>query len=190
MRVFYCPLLRVFFCLLSKPLAAAFLLVFLFLPPSGGFFIWGPVTFSVPRRDCSNSLKPIAKWFMFSSTVQAILIVIFAIGVFTGGYVVSSWRSAAQVQRLSSENAMLSEAKKKCFLDIQSVQNSMKALTQTAAEREKNAAKAIEGASSAAAGHTNRAKRIRTLPPIASERQYEAITREQAEYVQSRRNDH
>jgi hypothetical protein len=62
----------------------------------------------------------------------------------------------------------------------------MSTLTEMAAEREKTAAEAMRHATVAAAKHTSQAKKIRTFPPVASEHQYEAITREQIEYVQSR----
>jgi hypothetical protein len=62
----------------------------------------------------------------------------------------------------------------------------MSTLTEVAAEREKNAAAAMRHATAAAAKHISHAKKIRTLPSVAPEHQYEAITREQIEYVQSR----
>lgn len=126
---------------------------------------------------------------MFNSTIVAVLITISAGISFASGYGISNWRSAVQVQRLNSNNAILSEANKKCAADINSVQDSMRTLSQAAAQREKSAANAIKGAASEAADHTNRAKKIRALSPVTSERQYEAIAREQAEYVQSRHHD-
>src|SRR5690348_2539857 len=120
--------------------------------------------------------------FTFSSTILAILIAASAGIAFTGGYTISNWRSAAQVQRLSSANATLSEANKKCDADIKSVQEATEALTQAAAQREKNAENAIKRASLAAENHTKRARKIRALSPVSPSRQYEAIAREQAEY--------
>ena len=118
--------------------------------------------------------------------ITVILVAIFAALAFTGGYFVSDWRSESQMQRLSSQNAVLSAANEKCALDIQSVRTAMSTLTEVAAEREKNAAEAMRHATAAAAKHTSHAKKIRTLPSVAPEHQYEAITREQIEYVQSR----
>jgi hypothetical protein len=126
---------------------------------------------------------------MFNSTIVAVLITISAVIGLAGGYAISSTRSAVQIQRLSSNNAILSEANKKCAVDMNSVQDSVRALTHAAAQREKSAANAIKGAASAADAHTNRAKKIRNLSPVTPERQYEAIAREQAEYVQSRHHD-
>lgn len=62
----------------------------------------------------------------------------------------------------------------------------MSTLTEVAAEREKNATEAMRHAAAVAAKHTGLAKKTRALPAVAAEHQYEAITREQIEYVQSR----
>ncbi|ODT69562.1 MAG: hypothetical protein ABS69_15845 [Nitrosomonadales bacterium SCN 54-20] len=118
--------------------------------------------------------------------VTVILVAIFAALAFTSGYLVRDWRAEAQMQRLSSQNAVLSASNEKCALDIRSVKTAMSTLTEMAAEREKSAAEAMRHAAAAAAKHTSQAKKIRAFPPVASEHQYEAITREQIEYVQSR----
>jgi len=133
---------------------------------------------------CRSNL--IKNEFMFSPTVVAVLITVGAGLAFTGGFAISNWRSALHLQRLSFENAALSESKKKCATDIQSVQDAMHSMTETAAKREKIVAKAIKGAASTAARHTNRAKKTHDLPSVAPERQYEVILKEQAEYVRSR----
>lgn len=124
---------------------------------------------------------------MFTSpAITAIVIAIFAALAFAGGFVVSDWRSESHMQRLRSQNAVLSAANEKCVLDIGSVRAAMGAMTETAAAREKNAARAMVQAATAAAKHTSRAKKTRALPMVAPEHQYEVITREQIEYVQSR----
>jgi hypothetical protein len=124
---------------------------------------------------------------MFTSpAITAIVIAIFAALAFTAGFVVSDWRSASQLQRLRSQNSVLSVANEKCVLDIQSVRAAMAAMTETAATREKNAARAMRSAAATAAKHTSRAKKTRALPAVAPEHQYEVIKREQIEYVQSR----
>ncbi|WP_074743594.1 hypothetical protein [Nitrosospira multiformis] len=118
--------------------------------------------------------------------ITVILTAIFAALAFTGGYFVSDWRSASQLQRLNSQNAILSAASEKCALDIRSVRTAMSTLTEVAAEREKNATEAMRHAAAVAAKHTSLAKKTRALPAVAAEHQYEAVTREQIEYVQSR----
>jgi hypothetical protein len=123
---------------------------------------------------------------MISPTILAVVTAIFTGLVFTGGFAVSDWRSASQIQRLGSENAMLSAANDKCMTDIQSVHKAMDALTASSARREKNADKAIRRAEADAARHSNHAKKIRALPPVKPEHQWEVITREQIEYVQKR----
>jgi hypothetical protein len=62
----------------------------------------------------------------------------------------------------------------------------MDALAAASDLRNKNAAMAMRRAGSMAAKHSNRAKKIIALPPVALERQCEVLTREQIEYVKSR----
>ena len=123
---------------------------------------------------------------MISPTILAIVIAVFAGLAFTGGFVVSDWRSASQIQQLGSENAMLSAANDKCTVDIQSVHKAMDAAGCELGQREQNATKAMRRAEADAARHTNRAKKISALPPVKPEHQYEVIMKEQIEYVQKR----
>ncbi|SEO53429.1 hypothetical protein [Nitrosovibrio sp. Nv6] len=124
---------------------------------------------------------------MFSSpAITAAIIAILAALAFSGGFAVSDWRSAAEIERLNSSNAVLSAANDKCAVDIQSVRKAMDALTSTSARREKNAAMAMRSATAVAAKHTKRAKKMRALPPVAAAHQCEVIDREQIEYVKSR----
>ena len=123
---------------------------------------------------------------MISPTILAIVIAVFAGLAFTGGFVVSDWRSASHIQQLGSENAMLSAANDKCTVDIQSVHKAMDELAASSAKREQNATKAMRRAEADAARHTNGAKKINALPPVKPEHQYEVIMKEQIEYVQKR----
>jgi hypothetical protein len=134
-----------------------------------------------------GAIKPVIE--AIRSRITVILVAIFAALAFTSGYLVSDWRAEAQVQRLSSQNAVLSAANEKCALDIRSVKAAMSTLTEVAAEREKSAAEAMRQAAATAVRHTRQARKIRAFPPVAPEHQYEAITREQIEYVQSRHQD-
>ena len=60
---------------------------------------------------------------MFASpAITAIIIAVFAALSFSGGFVVSDWRSGKQVERLSSENAVLRAANDKCATDVVTVQ--------------------------------------------------------------------
>ncbi len=123
---------------------------------------------------------------MISPTILAIVIAVFAGLAFTGGFMVSNWRSASHIQQLSSKNAMLSAANDKCAVDIQSVHKAMDELAANSAKREKDATRAMRRAEADAARHTNRAKKTKTLPPVKPEHQYEALMKEQIEYVQKR----
>nr|MBA2658786.1 hypothetical protein [Nitrosospira sp.] len=62
----------------------------------------------------------------------------------------------------------------------------MDALTMAAAAREKEAAKAMRGATTAAAQHTGNAKKMQALPSAAPEKQCAVVYVEQIKYVQSR----
>ena len=83
---------------------------------------------------------------MISPAITAIIIAVLAAVAFTGGFAVSDWRSAAEIRRLNSDNAMLSASNNKCASDIQSVRAAMDALTTASMTREKNAAVAMRHA--------------------------------------------
>ena len=121
-----------------------------------------------------------------SPAITAIVIVIFAALGFSGGFVVSNWRAASEIQRLSSSNAALSAANDKCAVDIRSVRDAVNAVRETAIQREKDAAIAMRGAAKVAAKHTRRARKTSFLPPVAPEYQCEVVAQEQIEYVKNR----
>ena len=124
-----------------------------------------------------------------SPTILAVVIAVCAGLAFTGGFAVGDWRSALQIQRLTSNNVALTMANNKCATDIQSVRSSMDALAADSTKRKKNAAKAMRGARVSATRHSRRAEKMLALSPIAPEHQYEVITREQIAYVQGRHED-
>jgi hypothetical protein len=126
---------------------------------------------------------------MISPAITAIIIAVLAALAFVGGFAVSDWRSAAEIRRLNSDNALLSASNNKCAEDIQSVRTAMDALIATSATREKNAAAAMRNAGAAAAKHVRRAEDIRSLAPVASQHHCEAIAREQADYIRTRRQN-
>lgn len=84
---------------------------------------------------------------------------------------------------------MLSASNNKCASDVQSVRAAMAALTTASMTREKNASAAMQQAGAVAAKHVSRAKDIRSRPSVAPQYQCEAIMREQAAYIQTRRQD-
>ena len=126
---------------------------------------------------------------MISPAITAIIIAVLAAVAFIGGFAVSDWRSAAEIRQLNSDNALLSASNNKCASDIQSVRAAIAGLTTASMSREKNAAAAMQQAGTAAAKHVSRAKDIRSRPPVAPQYRCEAITREQAAYIQTRRED-
>lgn len=126
---------------------------------------------------------------MISPAITAIIIAVLAVIAFVGGFAVSDWRSAAEIRRINSDNALLSASNNKCASDVQSARIAMDALTAASATREKNAALAMRNAGAAAAKHVGRAKDIHSLPAVAPQNQCEAIAREQAEYIRTRRQD-
>ena len=121
--------------------------------------------------------------------ITAIIIAVLVALAFSGGFALSDWRMASRVQQLNSNNAVLSAANDRCATDIQSAHMAMDALTATAAAREKDAAKAMRGAATAAAEHAGNARKIRSLPPVKPEKQCEVISVEQLKYVRSRRQN-
>lgn len=123
---------------------------------------------------------------MITPSITAIVIAVLAALAFGGGFALSDWRMASQIQRLNSNNAVLSAANDRCANDIESARMAMQTLTTTTEMREKNAAKAMQGAETAAAKHKDNAKKIRALPPVAPAKQCEVISAEQIRYVQSR----
>ena len=121
--------------------------------------------------------------------ITAIVIAVLVALAFSGGFALSDWRMASRIQQLNSNNAVLSAANDRCATDIQSARMAMDALTATAAAREKDAAKAMRSATTAAAKHTGNAKKLQTLPPVAPEKQCEVVYVEQIKYVQSRHHN-
>lgn len=126
---------------------------------------------------------------MISPAITAIVITILAALAFSGGFAVSDWRSASEIQRLNSNNAILSSANDQCATDIESARMAMDALKAASARREKGAAIAMRRAAAAASRHTSHARKIRSLPPVAPEHQWEVLAREQIEYVRERHQD-
>ena len=128
---------------------------------------------------------------MISPAVTAVVIAVLAALAFGGGFALSDWRGAAQIQRLNTNNAMLSAANDRCATDIQSVRMALEALTVAAAKKEKDAARAMRAAATAAATHTGNARKIRSLRPVPLERgkHCEVIATEQIQYVQTRRSN-
>jgi hypothetical protein len=150
-------------------------------PPCAGFLL-SVITFFKAKVKMFNSVG-------ISAGVAAIIVAVFSALAFCGGFIVSNWRSASQTHQLTSRNTMLSAANEKCEADIESVRAAMSAMTASIASREKKAVNAMQQAAATAAMYTNRAKKIRSLPEVPSEHQYEVIAREQIEYVQSRLQD-
>jgi hypothetical protein len=126
---------------------------------------------------------------MISPAITATIIAVLTVIAFVGGFAVSDWRSAAEIRRVNSDNALLSASNNKCASDIQSVRIAMDALSAASATREKNAATAMRNADVAAAKHVSRAREIRSLPAVAPQHQCEAIAREQADYIRTRRQN-
>jgi hypothetical protein len=126
---------------------------------------------------------------MISPAITATIIAVLTVIAFVGGFAVSDWRAAAEIRRINSDNALLSASNNKCASDIQSVRIAMDALSAASATREKNAAMAMRNADVAAAKHVGRAKEIRSLPTVAPQHQCEAIAREQADYIRTRRQN-
>jgi hypothetical protein len=123
---------------------------------------------------------------IWSPAITAVLIGIVAAFSFGGGFALGDWRMASRLERLSSDNALLSAANDRCATDIEKARVAMDALRTATATREKKAARAMHAASKVAARHTTAARKIQSLPPAEPEQRCEKMTAEQMEYVRDR----
>jgi hypothetical protein len=123
---------------------------------------------------------------IWSPAITAVLIGIVAAFSFGGGFALGDWRMASRLERLSSDNALLSSANDRCAMDIEKARVAMDALRTSTITREKNAARAMQAASKTAVRHVKAAKKIQSLPPVEPAHQCEAMTAEQMEYVRRR----
>jgi ribosomal protein S8E len=125
---------------------------------------------------------------MISPAILAVVIAIFTGLAFTGGFVVSDWRSGARIAKLNSDNSVLTAANDRCAADVRSVRADVAALTQAAAEKVKQAEAEVVKAQPKADKHTSRAIVIKSAPIRQDETLCQAVEREQIEYVTGRRN--
>jgi hypothetical protein len=108
-------------------------------------------------------------WFggalMFASpAITAIVIVIFTVLGFGGGFAVSDWRSGKEVQRLSSENAVLRAANDKCATDVVAVRAGVKDVTDALDAKKRAADAAMKDAQYWASKHSTLADEVNSLP--------------------------
>lgn len=123
---------------------------------------------------------------IWSPAITAVLMGIIAAFSFGGGFALGDWRMTSRLERLSSDNALLSASNDRCAMDIEKARVAMESLRTTTAIREKNAAKAMQAASVDAVRHTKAARKIQSAPSVAPEHQCEKMTAEQTEYVRDR----
>jgi hypothetical protein len=126
---------------------------------------------------------------IWSPAITAVLIGIVAAFSFGGGFALGDWRMASRLERLSSDNALLSAANDRCATDIEKARVAMDTLRTATITREKNAARAMKNASKVAVRHTKAARKIQSLPPASPEHHCEKMTVEQIEYVRDRQRD-
>ncbi|SDA27264.1 hypothetical protein SAMN05216315_13253 [Nitrosospira sp. Nsp18] len=117
--------------------------------------------------------------------ITAIVITIFATLSFGGGFVVSDWRSSKEMQRLSSENAVLRAANDKCATDVVTVRAGVKEVTDALDAKKQAADAAMKDAQYSAGKHSTLAEEVNSLPVRPDETQCQAVEREQREYVQA-----
>jgi hypothetical protein len=127
-----------------------------------------------------------AEIMIWSPAITAVLIGIVAALSFGGGFALGDWRMVSRLERLSSDNALLSTANDRCAMDIERARVAMDALRNATITREQNAAKAMQTASKVAVRHTKAARKIQSLPPAKPEQQCQKMTIEQMEYVRGR----
>jgi hypothetical protein len=98
------------------------------------------------------------------------------------------WKDSGKITRLESDNSILKTDNGRCVTDIATVRKAMDAMTNVAAERERQAVEAQQQAQPQVKQRLTTITRIRALPPVPIDMQCEAIKQEQMEYVQARRN--
>lgn len=127
---------------------------------------------------------------MLSTPVlTAIVILIFTVLGFGGGFLISDWRSSAEIAKVNGNNTVLSQANNKCAEDIGNVRIAMTTLEAATNELERQAAKAVQEAAPKVAERTRTIIKIKELPQVAPGQQCEAITKEQIDYVKARRRE-
>lgn len=124
---------------------------------------------------------------MISPAIAAISIAVFGIVAFASGFVVSHWRDSGEIQRLESRSSVLTAANDKCAQDIRTVRAALQGMVDAEDARNMAAANAMKAAQPAASARLSNIMEIRAKPVIAAEHQCEAITKEQLEYVATRR---
>jgi outer membrane murein-binding lipoprotein Lpp len=124
---------------------------------------------------------------MISPAITAIVIGIIATLAFGGGFALSDWRDSRKVERLESDKAILQASNEKCGEDVKQVKQAVQAMESVAAEKERQAAEAMQETVPEIKQHKARITKIKALPPVKPEMQCEAIKQEQIQYVQARR---
>jgi outer membrane murein-binding lipoprotein Lpp len=73
------------------------------------------------------SIDERGKIMIWSPAITAVLIGIVAAFSFGGGFALGDWRIASRLERLSSDNALLSAANDRCAMDIEKARAAIEA---------------------------------------------------------------
>lgn len=118
-----------------------------------------------------------------------IIIIVSSLLVGSGiGWTIKDWKDGAKMAALESRDAVVTAANDKCKTDVVTVKAGVKEVTDALAKKKQDADAAMKDAEFWARRHSNLAREVNALPVKPDESTCDAITREQMEYVQSRRN--
>ncbi len=126
---------------------------------------------------------------MLSTELLAAIISGVAVLAFGGGFMVSDWRSDGEIEKLRADSTLLKSANSRCATDLKTVNSAVNAMIDAAAQRERQAAEAMEQVRPQVEQRRATITRIRNLPAVPEPGQCEAIKAEQIAYVQARREE-
>lgn len=119
-----------------------------------------------------------------------IIIIVSSLLVGSGiGWTIKDWQTGAKMAVLESRDAVVTAANAQCKTDVIAVQSGVKEITDALAKKKQDADAAMKDAEFWAGKHSRLAQEVNALPVKPDESVCDAVTREQIEYVEKRKND-
>ena len=119
-----------------------------------------------------------------------IIIIVSSLLVGSGiGWTVKDWQTGAKMAVLESRDAVVTAANAQCKTDVVTVKAGVKEVTDALAQKKLDADAAMKDAQFWAGKHSRLAQEVNSLPVRPDESVCDAVTREQIEYVERRKND-
>lgn len=123
------------------------------------------------------------------ASILAMIVAVSVITGFGGGYAIANWRKGAEIEKVRGENTVLTNANNHCAADIVSAKAAMTDIIAQVAERERQAAEAMNKAQPEVEKHQAKIIKIKAMQAIPLDQQCEAIKQEQIAYVKARRSE-